>query len=908
LEVINIADPAHCVAIGGFVTGGEAYGVVGLGDYAYVADGSAGLEVIDIKAPYGLNHIYRRVDSKDTANLAVGVAALGEYVCVADETRLLKVFNVANPSNCVQVSDYDTGGAIEAVAVNGHYAYLASGDMRVVDLRDPANPIKVGECATPGFANAIAVAGNFAYVSDLYSGLQVIDVSNPTNCVRVGGYDTTGVARGVAVAGHYAYVADYNGGLQVIDVSDPTNCVRVGGWQGSIGYAKGVVISSNLAYVAYQTSVQAIDISDPTNCRCVGTYYTQGAALGVTMCGDKICVAQGVYGLDMLTTESGMPRIDVQPLSVTTNAGATATFEVVAGGSPPSGCQWYKDESAMADGTNVSGASSSTLTLNNVGVPDAAAYRVVVTNQFGSVTSIVATLTVVTVPVITVQPTNQMSIPGGTAGYSVVAIGPGPLSYDWKRDGVSITDPRMIGLGSATLTITALTTNDAGSFCVVVSNVYGSVTSSIVTLTVAVPGTVPRLVWDASPSPTSPYVTWATAAHTIQDAVDAAFVGDVVLVTNGMYTGGGGAANGPNRVAITTPLTVRSVNGPEMTTIDGAATMRCAFLGSGVSLIGFTLRNGFANEGGGAWGDGATAMVSNCIIVANYATSFGGGVFGGTVANCIVRSNASGWHGGGAQHNTAIRSVLEDNSTVDAGGGAFDSTVWNCRIRRNRAYSGGGTAESTVYNSLVSSNRAEYTGGGGYGGFFMNCTITGNTSDYWGGGVSAIGVENCIIRSNSAPSFPWRDVDNYFATQVEYSCTTPIPFPDWHNIDADPRIADDFHLGAGSPCIGAGSAAYAKGTDLDGQPWGNPPSIGCDEIRSEQAPVIVMNDGYCGFHSNLFGFNITATAGQSIVIEASTNLLDWTALLTNTPSTESFYFSDDGSTNLAQRFYRLRLW
>jgi hypothetical protein len=39
-----------------------------------------------------------------------------------------------------------------------------------------------------------------------------------------------------------------------------------------------------------------------------------------------------------------------------------------------------------------------------------------------------------------------------------------------------------------------------------------------------------------------------------------------------------------------------------------------------------------------------------------------------------------------------------------------------------------------------------------------------------------------------------------------------------------------FHIASTSPCFGTGNAAYASGTDLDGDPWQNPPSMGCDEV------------------------------------------------------------------------------
>ena len=74
---------------------------------------------------------------------------------------------------------------------------------------------------------------------------------------------------------------------------------------------------------------------------------------------------------------------------------------------------------------------------------------------------------------------------------------------------------------------------------------------------------------NASPAP--PYTTLATAAAVIQDAVDAAVAGDEIVVTNGIYATGGRAVYGimTNRVAVTSAITVRSVNGPEVTVIQG---------------------------------------------------------------------------------------------------------------------------------------------------------------------------------------------------------------------------------------------------------------------------------------------------------------------------------------------------
>src|SRR5262245_25638484 len=80
---------------------------------------------------------------------------------------------------------------------------------------------------------------------------------------------------------------------------------------------------------------------------------------------------------------------------------------------------------------------------------------------------------------------------------------------------------------------------------------------------------------------TPPYASWASAATNIQDAVDAAKAGDVVLVTNGIYPAGErNVGTESSRVTITNAIRLESVNGPLATTIDGCGSVRCAVLGT----------------------------------------------------------------------------------------------------------------------------------------------------------------------------------------------------------------------------------------------------------------------------------------------------------------------------------------
>ena len=180
-----------------------------------------------------------------------------------------------------------------------------------------------------------------------------------------------------------------------------------------------------------------------------------------------------------ITAKGAAPTIVTQPaLNTTVSAGQTATFSVVAAGSSPLSYQWSRN------GAAISGATSSSYTTPATTTADSGStFKVQVTNAFGNITSTTATLTVNAVgqaPTITSQPAPQTVIVGQTATFSVIASGTSPLLYQWRRNGTVIS-----GATGATYTTPATTAGDNGSgFSVVVSNSFGSATSSAALLSV----------------------------------------------------------------------------------------------------------------------------------------------------------------------------------------------------------------------------------------------------------------------------------------------------------------------------------------------------------------------------------------------------------------------------------------
>jgi uncharacterized repeat protein (TIGR02543 family) len=170
-------------------------------------------------------------------------------------------------------------------------------------------------------------------------------------------------------------------------------------------------------------------------------------------------------------------------------AGGTVTFTVGAGGTTPLTYQWYFKNAPLP------GQRLSSLGLTNIQAGNAGGYFVVVTNAYGSATSAVATLTVVTAPVITVQPQSVTNFIGSTVTLSVSATSAAPLLYQWRKAGTELTDTAPFsGVASNILNLFDVQTTDAGGYSVVISNAAGAVTSQVAVLTVAASPTLRGLL------------------------------------------------------------------------------------------------------------------------------------------------------------------------------------------------------------------------------------------------------------------------------------------------------------------------------------------------------------------------------------------------------------------------------
>ena len=237
------------------------------------------------------------------------------------------------------------------------------------------------------------------------------------------------------------------------------------------------VVATGGGTITYQWKKNGTDISGATN----STYTTPATAIGDSGAVFTVVVSNAAGPVTSaeasltVTAEAVKPSITGQPYAKPVTAGQTATFTVEATGTSPLRYQWKKN------GTDIADATTSTYTTPATSLADSGTeYSVVVSNDVGTATSSVASLTVTSVPIISTQPAAKTVTAGETATFSVAAAGTAPLSYQWKKGGTDIS-----GATSSSYTTPATSLADSGTaYSVVVSNDVGTATSDAVILTV----------------------------------------------------------------------------------------------------------------------------------------------------------------------------------------------------------------------------------------------------------------------------------------------------------------------------------------------------------------------------------------------------------------------------------------
>jgi hypothetical protein len=170
-------------------------------------------------------------------------------------------------------------------------------------------------------------------------------------------------------------------------------------------------------------------------------------------------------------------QITAQPQGRSVLPGSNVIFSVTASGTGVLRYQWYFNSNF------ISAATADTLNINNAQLANHGFYMVEITDDYGSVRSQPALLTVRVAPSILQQPHSVVALAGSDVTFSVVATGTPPLGYRWRRNSQNFGPLR---IDDPTLTITNVQPTNAGTYAVIVTNLVNTtgIISSNVTLSV----------------------------------------------------------------------------------------------------------------------------------------------------------------------------------------------------------------------------------------------------------------------------------------------------------------------------------------------------------------------------------------------------------------------------------------
>jgi hypothetical protein len=181
------------------------------------------------------------------------------------------------------------------------------------------------------------------------------------------------------------------------------------------------------------------------------------------------------------------PTVSTNPKSTTVNAGQTATLTAAAKGNPTPTVQWQVSTDGGSTFNNITGATSTTLTLSGTTASqNGYLYRAVFTNSVGSVTTTNATLTVRFAPIVSSNPASQTVSAGQSVTFTAAATGNPTPTVQWQvsTDG-GVTFTNISGATSTTFKITTTSASQNGyQYRAVFTNSLGSTATAAAILTV----------------------------------------------------------------------------------------------------------------------------------------------------------------------------------------------------------------------------------------------------------------------------------------------------------------------------------------------------------------------------------------------------------------------------------------
>jgi len=301
--------PYNYSLIGSWSDTGSVHNVVVDGNFAFVADGTNGLRILNItdKSHPTLYGIYQN----GSATL-YDVYKRGDYLLLAYGTNGLEILDTSlslvTPQFVTKIKTEFQGHECLALDVQDNWTYVAAGTFgfAVIKIEDITNPVYTGRFYKSGVdIRDIDVYVNFAYVADANYGIRRVDIySNKINPVESGNGYPSGSALGVYIRhDYYALVADYTAFYVLSLYSYPT-FTKVSEYADG-NHPLGVFGAWETAFVTYSDGIgmRMFNITEKDEgvyAKFVARYNSTGEGFGVYVQEDYAYICDGSQGLNII--------------------------------------------------------------------------------------------------------------------------------------------------------------------------------------------------------------------------------------------------------------------------------------------------------------------------------------------------------------------------------------------------------------------------------------------------------------------------------------------------------------------------------------------------------------------------------------------------------------------------------
>jgi len=496
-------------------------------------------------------------------------------------------------------------------------------------------------------------------------------------------------------------------------------------------------------------------------------------------------------------------------------------------------------------------------------------------------------------PTITAQPAGQTNAAGDTVTFSVAAAGPGPFTYQWRLNGTNL----------ANTIITTVAGTGTASF----AGDGGPATNAALNspLSVALDAAGNLYIAD-------------TANNRIRRVGTNGVIATVAGTNAFGFSGDGGAA------------TNARLNGPTGVALDAAGNLYIADNANNrirrvaanglITTVAGTNASGFSGDGGAATNallNGPTSVAvdaTNNFYIADNANSRLRRVGTNGLINTVAgnNSNPSGDTGDGGPAVSASL-YYPFAVTLDATGNLYTAGLQ--RVRKVGA--------NGFITTVAGTNADGFAGDGGaatnalfYDPFGVACDPRGNlyVADQSNNRIRMVdtnGLITTVAGDGPSPGMGAYSGDGGAATNAGLNLPYGLAVDAAGNLyiaDAGNHRVREVHF-AGLPALTLGSVSSNNAGNYSvviASPSGSVTSAVVPLVVTLPPPQIFTHGAGFGFLTNRFGFNLSSPTGQTVIVDGSTNLVNWTPLYTNTAGGDPIYFFDPASTNFHRRFYRAR--